>query len=82
PMPPFGKSGSALFSVRGLCAGSCKKEFRNKSCFLFAILEDSYYICDVKILAVSTGSGNSSIKSGKPRTLRSPMAGHNSFGKL
>jgi len=49
---------------------------------LFAILEDSYYICDVKILAVSTGSGNSSIKSGKPRTLRSPMAGHNSFGKL
>lgn len=28
--------------------------------FFLAILRDSYYICDTKILAVSTGSGNSS----------------------
>ena len=36
----------------------------------------SYYICDTKILAVSTGSGNSSNYSDAPRKLRSSMAGH------
>ena len=28
--------------------------------FFLANIKDSYYICDTKILAVSTGSGNSS----------------------